>query len=190
MTAWTSPKTWSAGAAVTAAELNAEVRDNLKNIDERLTVQGITSTSTVQPVLSARYGWSAYTETFDCNDGVDKAVQFAESDEEFKSIAGMHTDSAAARWFPGGGSYDFHVSAWVQFAANGTGRREVWLERSDGTEYNRLRIPTTGSAASTNIQCVADITLNAGQYLIMYIRQSSGSTLSCNARIQAHRIGA
>lgn len=37
MTSWTAPKTWSASSALTAAELNEQVRDNTLHLKEQMT---------------------------------------------------------------------------------------------------------------------------------------------------------
>ena len=41
--AWTSPSTWVAGATVTAAQLNTQIRDNVKAISSRVYVQRSTA---------------------------------------------------------------------------------------------------------------------------------------------------
>ena len=41
--AWTPPKTWTPGELVTAANMNVHVRDNLTNLDSRLTTAGLTT---------------------------------------------------------------------------------------------------------------------------------------------------
>ncbi len=48
--AWTNPTTWVAGDVVTAAELNAQVRDNLKH------VAGTAGFSALSSTLSAAHG--------------------------------------------------------------------------------------------------------------------------------------
>lgn len=35
---WTTPKTWQPNAVLTAAEMNEQVRDNLRDLDRRVTV--------------------------------------------------------------------------------------------------------------------------------------------------------
>jgi len=62
MTAYTSPKTYSSGSQLTAAELNTS-QDNIKNLDERLTLIGATSTSSVGPLKTKAVGAGAYRDT-------------------------------------------------------------------------------------------------------------------------------
>lgn len=188
MTTWVTPKTWVAASAVTAAELN-EVRDDLLNIDERLTLHGLTSPTTLQPVLTAPYGCSFTLTGQSVSTGSDVSLSFADSDEEWETVEAMHTDSAPARFYPQG-SYTYDVRVWAQFAANATGRRELWIERSDSTQYNRIRIPAVEAAAGTGIYTAAIIPMTAGQYLTAYVRQSSGTALDVSARFQMLRVGA
>jgi len=54
MTAWTEPKDWPASGPISDTDLNG-LRDNLKNLDERLTIAGITSPSAL-PTLQGALG--------------------------------------------------------------------------------------------------------------------------------------
>lgn len=182
---WSSPKTWAAGA-VTATEMNTELRDNLAWLKAALTTHGITSDSTVGALLSARYGASMTKTSQSVADATDVAIQFDAANEEWDDAA-FHNDTAKARFtIPADGTYA--LSAWAQFEANGTGRREVWFEKNGTDAYNTIRLPTTGSVASTNLYVAVEVECVAGNYFILRCRQSSGSSLDVNARFQIRRI--
>ena len=184
--AWTNPKTWFSGA-ITASEFNAQIRDNLAWLKAALATHGITSDTTRGPVLSARYGASALTTGASVSSDADVGIQFAVSDEEWKDAAGMHNDVNPRSFYPQG-DFTYHVLVWASFAANSNGSRAVWIERSDGTQYNLVRVPATGSA--TNVSTGAYVEMAAGQSLALFVRQSSGSTLAVSARFQMVRVGA
>jgi hypothetical protein len=184
--AWTAPKTFTASSALTASELNTHLTANLTWLKDALAVIGQDSDSVAQVLQSARYGCSAYRSGVSVGDATDVAIQFETSDEVWDDAA-FHDGVNKARFkAPTAGTYE--VKAWAQFAANGTGRREIWFEVNGSDEYNRLRIPTTGSAASTNIFTACEIELSANDYVVMRARQSSGSTLDVNARFSIRRI--
>lgn len=62
--AWTSPKTWAAGAILTAAELNQQVRDNLKALGDPWTAYTPSWTAvTTNPVLGNGTIVGAYIQT-------------------------------------------------------------------------------------------------------------------------------
>lgn len=48
---WTTPRTWVAGENVTATIMNTHVRDNLIDLDSRVTALGA-GTVTVNPLLT------------------------------------------------------------------------------------------------------------------------------------------
>ena len=188
--AWTTPKTYSAGA-LTAAEMN-DISENLTWIKDALATTGIVSDTVVGSLLSSRYGASAYNSSFAIDSGIDKSVIFAESDEQWKDDAGMHSDSAAARWYTGGQAGTYQFIGLVGFATNTSGRREVWFEKNDSssTMDNIVRIPPS-TGASTNVLCVTEMTMTGGDYVKLMAKQTSGSQLTgCIARITMRLVGA
>lgn len=56
MTSWTSPATFADTDPLTAAELNEQLRDNTLNVDERLALHGILSSTRLNQVKSALCG--------------------------------------------------------------------------------------------------------------------------------------
>ena len=188
--AWTTPKTWASGA-LSAAELQ-EVSDNLQWLKDALTTTGITSDSVISTLLGARYGASAYNSSIDIDSGIDKSISFAESDEQWKDDAGMHTDSAPARWYTGGQAGTYQFVGIVGFATNTSGRREVWFEKNDvvTTYSNIVRIPPA-TGASTNVLCITEMALTGGDYVKLMAKQTSGSELTgCTARFTMRLVGA
>lgn len=184
--AWTTPKTFSADAALTASELNTYLRDNQDWLKDALTTHGIESDSVVQVLKGARYGCSAYTESFTASDQEDRSVPFTTGEEEWDD-AGFHNDTYQSRFtVPTAGTYECKL--WVQFAANGTGVRQAWFEKNGADEYNRIRIATASSSVTTNIYVSVELELAANDYIIHRVRQNSGSSLDCRARASIRRI--
>lgn len=184
---WSTPKTWTAGA-VTAAEMNAELRDNLAWLKAALAEHGITSDSVVGALLSARYGASMEVSGRSVADASDVAINFDTSDEEWDDAA-FHDGVNRARFtIPTDGTYA--ISAFASFAANSTGRREAWIEKNGTDEYNRVRHDTSGGAAPTGIYTAVEVECSAGDYFIMRCRQASGTSLDVDARFQIRRIAA
>jgi hypothetical protein len=183
---WTTPKTWSAGSALPAADLNTYVRDNTEYIKDSLETHGITSDATPQPLKSGGYGCSLKTSgTVNLGDASDVQVQF--DDEEWDD-AGFHSTvtNTARITIPTGGGGRYLFNGHVSFAANSTGRRELWFEVNGADEYNRVRHQPVSSVA-TAIQTVLELELVAGDYVVLRARQNSGETLTASARLQARR---
>ena len=132
MTTFTTPKTWSA-ATLTSSELNTHVRDNEKNLDERLTLIGQTSASTLGQIKAAAYGCVVRrTSTQSISDTTSTAVLFPTADmtEELDSD-GFHSGASntARLTVPAGGGGWYDIGADVQFQADVDGRRNVWEGR-------------------------------------------------------------
>lgn len=186
--AYTTPKTWTASSALTAAELQEQVSDNITDLNARLTLHGLTSSVTVQPVLTGRYGCSFYITGQTVTSGSDVSINFTEASEEWKDFAGMHSNSAQARFYPRA-TGTFLFTGWAQFAAHAQGRREVWLQVNDATDYNRIRIPAVEAAAATALLVTCEIPISStADYVKLMVRQSSGTSLDVNARLQMRRI--
>ena len=187
---WSTPPTWTAGP-LSSTQLQ-ELSDDLAWLKAALTTTGITSDSVISTLLGARYGASAYNSSIDIDSGIDKSISFAESDEQWKDDAGMHTDSAPARWYTGGQAGTYQFVGLVGFATNTSGRREVWFEKNDtsSTMDNIVRIaPATG--ASTNVLCVTEMTMTGGDWVKLMAKQTSGSELTgCIARVTMRLVGA
>jgi hypothetical protein len=188
MATWTTPKTWVAGSALTAAELNEQVRDDLTWVKDALTVHGITSDTTPQAIKSDRYGVSMSGDDT-AADATDAAISFGNSTEEYDD-AGFHSENTNTSriTIPTGGAGTYVFTAWVSFESNATGRREAWIEKNGATSYNRTRIATSGAGATTAFTVSCDIRCQVGDYFVVRVRQNSGSTLNVSARFQARRV--
>jgi hypothetical protein len=183
---FTTPKTWVAGSALTAAEANEQIRDNITYLNAALTVTGITSGTAVSIVKSAGYGVSLTNTSMNIADTSDVAVTFTDEDWD---DAGFHSNSfqTARITIPTGGDGRYDFRGWVSYEANGTGRREAWFEVNTATEYARTRLVNLGTGASTAFGISSEIALVAGDYVQFRCRQNSGSSLSVSARFQARR---
>ena len=194
MTAFTSPKTWSA-AALTAAEMNTQVRDNLKNIDERLTVIGQTSATVVGQNKAAAYG-CVLQRTADqtITTATDTAITFpAGSVTEELDTDGFHsTASNTARvTIPAGGDGWYDVGGTVLFATDATGIRALWVEKNGtagaGTSVAATRV-SGESTAAVAITASGIVLLAAGDYVALGVLQTSGGNLAATAASYAPRL--
>ena len=182
--AWTVPKTFAGGSALTAAELNTYLRDNTAWLKDALTTHGITSDSAVQPIKVAGYGCSLTIGSQNISSDVDTALLF--DTEEWDDAAFHHPSIATWRiTIPSAGRYLFN--AWVRFDSNATGHRSTYFELNGVTEYNRIRIPAA-SGATTGISNIVELDLEANDYVGLRVRQNSGSTLAVAARYQVRRV--
>lgn len=171
MTSFTTPATWSA-ATLTAAQLNEQLRDNTKNVDERLVTAGILSSTKLNQVRSALVGVRAtasgnQTISADTDTTVTWDTEAYDSDA-FHSTAsntsritipsgmdGYYWVTVTVRWF--GGPYSAPVHLWVEDdGGNAEGR--VIHEMGDlGDGYMSLSFVTNALAA--------------GDYLVARVRQ-------------------
>jgi len=178
---WTSTKTWTSGA-VTAAEMNEQVSDNLDWVKDALTTHGITSDVTPGALITDMYGASITGSSVNVASGSDVRL----------------TSSGSADWSSGTsfGPTGITVSRaglWLaigqgQFASNGTGWRQVWFDVTGGTTYGKVSLASCGSGAMTGVSTSMVLQLTADQVVTIYARQNSGSTLAVNYVLQLHRL--
>jgi len=181
--AWVTPRTWTSGA-VSAADMN-ELRDSLQWLKDADTVHGITSDSTPQPLLSARYGVSVSISGDSFASGTDYAALFVNVDEWDDDD--FHDTGVNPRRIviPVDGNYV--LDGWFEYEANATGNRQMWFEKNGATEYNHVRVANSGSAAATSLFTSIKLPLLKDDYIQLYGRQSSGGSLDYEARLQVHR---
>jgi len=181
MTTWTTPRTWTDGP-VTTTEMN-ELRDQLKNLDERLTVLGQTSPTTIQLLntdsLSCSYYASGQTTP---GGGADTTLVFGDADEEWRDSTGLH-DGTSSRFYATVTGL-WHATLWVAFSTNSTGNREIAIQRSTGYEFNRWRDVSSLTSEEKLMATCADMVMTAGQYAIGIVNQDSGSNGTVRARFQ------
>lgn len=181
LTSFSRPRTWVAGQAVTAAAFNTDIRDNLKNVDERLTLHGITDPSTLNRVKSAVCGvrlGNTGDETV-----ADATSETLSWDTEDVDTDGFHDASQPARiTIPAGLGGYYLISAAVRWQANAGGVRRLWIEDSAGTVLARLIAPPAGGQF-THQTLTSLALLTPGTYIIARVYQDSGSNLTATQSI-------
>lgn len=182
MTSFTSPKTYTAGVGHTAAEGNTYIRDNMKNVDERLTLIGQTSATVLGQLKSAPYGCVLNrTAAQSITDSTDTAITFPTgSVTEELDTDGFHSGATntARITIPSGGGGWYAIGGNVRWETNATGVRVLWAEYNGsagtGTAIAESRMASSGSATQTS-QLVATVyLLAAGDYVTLNVRQTSG----------------
>lgn len=156
-----TPRTWVAGAVLTAAQLNADVRDNTDFL--------LTSAPAVRVYNSANISISNNTVT---------ALTF--DTERYDVGSGMHSTSVntGRLTVPTGCGGKYHIGASLVFAANATGRRYAAI-RLNGTTLIAIQIePTNSGTYATGIQVSCDYALAAADYVEVEVYQDSGGALN------------
>lgn len=176
---WTTPKTFASGP-LPASDLNTYVRDNTEELYDRISLVGIDSSSTLPVLRSARYGCQVWTSSQNVANASDVAVQFY---TEAWDDANYHSSSInpARLTAPVDGTY--HVTWWVQFAANATGARSGWIETNGSTEWERVGDIAGSANTPARFGHALYLELSAGDYAILRVSQFSGGTLTCDARM-------
>jgi len=183
--AYTTPKTWTAGAALTAAELNEQIRDNVTWLKAALTTINQTSDSTLGQLRSAAYGCVLNRNTtLAVNDTTSTVVPFptADATEELDSN-GFHSGATntARITIPAGGGGWYDIGANVQFEADADGRREVWIERNGqaGTGTTVLESAEDATPTSQHVTNISGPTLLvAGDYLTLNVLHTAGAAIN------------
>lgn len=182
--AWTTPKTWVAGA-LTAAELNEQVRDNTDWLKDAFTAIGQTSDSTFGQLRTAAYGAILIrTSNQTISDSTDTAVTFATGSmtEELDSD-GLHSGASntARITIPAGGDGIYLIGANARWAQNGTGIRTLWIELN-GSASTGTRIAESRSAPGASVNVIHSLSsvyqLASGDYVTLNCRQTSGGNLA------------
>ena len=179
MASWTTPKTYGAGSALTASELNTYQRDNQTWIKDALTTHGITSDSTVQHVKSDYAGVSAYRSsslTLPANTWT--LVPF--SDYILADNADMHTPGSGLFYAPTTAEYEVKYNGVVSYNSG-----DIWARvlLSHSSEFQQLRSYGAGGQGDVygaTVHGCGYVSLTAGQFinLYLYTNSSAGATLS------------
>lgn len=119
------------------------------------------------------------------SDATDTAVTFPTGSvtEELDTTSFHDGGTNTARiTIPTGGAMWVDVGGCVEFAANATGQRQVWVEKN-GTEIKGSRVTNAGFATTNNRLALPAlcILVAAADYLTMNVRQSSGGNLAIKA---------
>lgn len=183
--AWTTPKTWSAGAALTKAELDEQIRDNEVWLKAALTAIGQTSDSTFGQLKTAAYGCMLNrTAAQTITDATDTVITFPSGSvtEELDSD-GLHSGvtNSARITIPAGGDGVYLIGGNVRWETNSSGVRVLWAEYNGsagtGTVISESRIAPTGGGTTQTSQLVSTVYLLAsGDYVTLNVRQTSGAS--------------
>jgi hypothetical protein len=189
VTAFTSPRTWS-GTTLGSSDLNTDIRDNMKNVDERLTVSGITSPSALNKIKSAVCGVRcAQSAAYNAADVTDKTLTW---DSEDYDTDGFHSTGSNTHriTIPSGLDGVYLFTAQVDWDANSSGYRRCWIE-DDGAivKAEDIRIAASGSERTESI-LMAVIAVTAGDWYAVHAYQNSAGTRSMDLNASRCHFGA
>lgn len=157
--AYTTPRTWVAGEYPTAAQMNANVRDNISFLANPPACR-VFHNATISHTTSA--AWQ--TLTF--------------NSERFDTAAMHDTATNNPRiTFTVGGLY--LIGGHVEFAAHATGMRGLRIQHSSGVTLaatHNAAVTTAGVSQHVLVTTVA--AQAAGQYVVLDAWQNSGGALS------------
>lgn len=189
MTSYSKPRNWVAGQAITAAALNADLRDNMKNIDERLTLHGITSESALNKVKAAVCG-TRLSDTTDQSIAEGTEATLSWDTEDYDSD-GFHDAGLPARiTIPAGLGGYYLVSTAIRWQSNPGGSRSLWVEDDTGLVLGRV-IDGAASGTFTHQTLTFLALLSAGDYIISRVGQDgSSATLTAATTIVSAFFGA
>jgi hypothetical protein len=156
---WTDPRTWTAAEMVTAAEMNAEFRDNMDYLRNH------------KGALVFRT-----TTTADIVDDTQTAIKFPVEDYDSD---GFHDPDAAENSKLTVQEDGYHqFEARVFFDANDAGIRAAWLRLNGGADYlDEDRRLNLGAVQPTALHVSARTRLVAGDYVEVWVLQNSGGGL-------------
>lgn len=157
---WTTPKTWSVGDVLTAADLNAYVRDNVKWLGTDKPHCRVRNSTNISHTSSGNY----------------QALTF---DSERVDVGPMHdTSSNTGRLtVPAGGDGFYTIGGQIEFASNSTGRRGIQIRLNGSTIIAREESANLGANDHT---CTVSTVyqLAAGDYVELMGLQASGGSLN------------
>lgn len=165
--AYTTPKTWTVGDVLPAADLNTHVRDNIAWI-------------TNDHPRCRVYRNSDQT----ISTSTDTAIAFGQ--ERF-DVGGMHSTSTNTSrvTIPSGGAGLYLLTASVRWAGNATGYRTLSITVNGapgtGTTIVDESILSIGAGAGTRQTVTTMYQMAAGDYAEVYVWQNSGGNLACTS---------
>ena len=159
--AWTTPKTWSVADILTAADLNAYVRDNLSWVGTDKPHARVRNSANISHSSSGSY----------------QAVTF---NSERVDVGSMHdTSSNTSRLtVPAGGGGLYAIGGVIEFAANATGRRGIDIYLNGTTVLAREECNNLGAGSATPVSISTVYQLSAGDYVELRGLQASGGALN------------
>lgn len=159
--AYTTPRTWVANETVTAALLNAHVRDNVAWLATDAPHCRVYNSANISIAVS----------------GTPQALTF---DSERYDVGGCHSTSTNTGriTIPSGAGGKWHFGCNVSFAANATGVRQVYMRLNGTTTIAFSNDPALGSGDVSihNLSC--DYAVSAGDYVEVVCNQTSGGALN------------
>ena len=160
--AWTSPRTWTVGETLTAANMNTHVRDNLNWL------------ANDRPRCRANM-----TGSQNITDSTQTAVQFGGIDSF--DVGAMHDPASNNTRLTvpsgGGGVYMFGVDN-IGWQANNNGVRDLGLRVNGLTTVAFQRVPATQNTNTFPPSMVSFYALAATDYVEAMVTQTSGGTIS------------
>lgn len=180
--AWTTPKTWSDGSSLTAAELNEQVRDNEQWLKDLLTLYNMTSSTTAKSIKPALAGTRLYRGSdMNISDSTTTNVTFGS--EKFDTANGAsstyHSTSVNTEriTIPSGLDGYYMIGTNLAWATNTTGIRRLWVNHStDGVIGADSTSGISTSATKMSVSCLWYCA--GGDYLYVSVWQNSTITLA------------
>lgn len=155
--AYTTPKTWTAGEIVTAANMNQQVRDNISFLANPPACRVYNNAN-----ISTTSGASALALTFN---------------SERYDTDGMHSTSVNTDRITINTAGLYVITADVWFASNATGRRAAFVNLNGIVTITGLVISAT-NGDDTDMNLATTYKLAAGDYLQVLVQQNSGGALN------------
>jgi hypothetical protein len=160
-----SVPTTAAGQVLTSAIWNASVRDNIIYLQDRED----------NPARAIVYHNAAQSIA----DASDTLLAF---NSEYADSAALHDNSTnnSRITAPSGQAGLYLVTAYIEFAANATGIRALWI-RANGTFTIAESRVSAASAGVTRLNVAGIAVLAAGEFLDLVVRQTSTGALNVTA---------
>ena len=157
--AWTAPATAAVGTLNTAALWNAIVRDNLLWLSSpvRCRAEALSTNQSIANSTVTAVTWNA--ESYD--------------------TANMHstTTNPTRITIPNPGTYAISANLW--WSASAAGYRQIWLYKNGSSLGLYGQAPGVGAATSMSLY--DELPFVAGDYVEVWVEQSSGAALTINA---------
>ena len=163
--AWTAPRTWATLEAVSAANMNTYVSDNLRWLNE------LRPRAAMSGSLSVASGSTFATPTGNWND-----VSI--------NVGGVYTGTGNI-YGTAATAGAYMVTCHVIFAADADGKRGVCLSSGaagSGVIYAQETIENIGATEVPAVSVASLVQLGANAKVYIGIRQNSGASMTCAVR--------
>lgn len=158
---WTTPKTYTVGDVLTAADLNAYQRDNVAWLGTDKPHCRVRNSANISHTSSGSY----------------QALTF---NSERVDVGGMHdtVTNTGRITVPSGGGGLYLIGGCIEFAANATGLRGAQIRLNGTTVIAVQEAPSVGAGSAHPIMVTTAYQLAAGDYVELMGKQSSGGSLN------------